>query len=67
MLHRCETSAGCAANLLDKVLAAFPFEVSGIQVDRISEFMAEFQRACHDKGLALVVLPPKRPQLNGPV
>jgi transposase InsO family protein len=60
-------SAGCAANFLDKVLNAFPFAIKGIQVDGGSEFMAEFEQACQDKGLALFVLPPKRPQLNGGV
>jgi transposase InsO family protein len=60
-------SAGCGANFLDKLLAAFPFAVKGIQVDGGSEFMAEFEQACKDKGLALFVLPPKRPDLNGAV
>jgi hypothetical protein len=45
----------------------FPFAITGIQVDGASECMAEFQQACKDKALALFVLPPKRPQLNGAV
>jgi putative transposase len=60
-------SAGCGANFLEKLLAAFPFAVKGIQVDGGSEFMAEFEQACKDNGLALFVLPPKRPDLNGAV
>lgn len=60
-------TASCAANFLDKVLTTFPFAVKGIQVDGGSEFMAEFEQACKDKGLALFVLPPKRPDLNGAV
>ena len=60
-------TAGCAKNFLDKLVGAFPFAVKGIQVDGGSEFMAEFEQACKDKGLALFVLPPKRPQLNGGV
>lgn len=60
-------SAGCAKNFLDKVLHAFPFPIRGIQVDGGSEFMAAFEQACKDKGLALFVLPPKRPDLNGAV
>ncbi len=60
-------TAGCAKNFLDKLLHAFPFAIKGVQVDGGSEFMAEFEQACHDKGLALFVLPPKRPQLNGAV
>jgi putative transposase len=60
-------SAGCAANFLDKLLTAFPFAIKGVQVDGGSEFMAEFEQACKDKNLALFVLPPKRPDLNGAV
>lgn len=60
-------SAGCAKNFLEKHLVAFPFKVKGIQVDGGSEFLAEFEQACKDKGLALFVLPPKRPDLNGAV
>jgi putative transposase len=60
-------TAGCAKNFLDKLVTAFPFKISGIQVDGGSEFMAEFEQACKDKGLALFVLPPKRPDLNGAV
>src|SRR5690606_33943482 len=56
-----------AASFLDRVIAGMPFNVSGIQVDGGSEFMADFGTACHDKGLDLFVLPPKRPQLNGAV
>jgi transposase InsO family protein len=60
-------SAGCASNFLDKLLAAFPFTIKGIQVDGGSEFMADFEQACKAKGLVLFVLPPKRPDLNGAV
>lgn len=60
-------SSGCARSFLDKLLTAFPFPVSGIQVDGGSEFMADFEQACKDKGLVLFVLPPKRPDLNGAV
>jgi transposase InsO family protein len=60
-------TANLAAGFLDKLLAEMPFKVSGIQVDGGSEFMADFERACQDKSLALYVLPPKRPQLNGAV
>jgi putative transposase len=60
-------TAGCAKNFLDKLLSAFPFPIKAIQVDGGSEFMAEFEQACKDKGIALFVLPPKRPDLNGAV
>jgi putative transposase len=60
-------SATAAKALLDKLCAEAPFPVQGIQVDGGSEFMAEFEAACAEKGLTLFVLPPKRPQLNGAV
>lgn len=60
-------TAACASALLDKLIAEAPFTVEGIQVDGGSEFRAAFEQACQDKGLALFVLPPKRPQLNGHV
>lgn len=60
-------SANLAAGFLDKLLAEMPFKVSGIQVDGGSEFRAHFETACQQKNLALYVLPPKRPQLNGAV
>ena len=60
-------SASLAAGFLDKLLADMPFKVTGIQVDGGSEFRADFEQACKQKGLTLYVLPPKRPQLNGAV
>jgi putative transposase len=61
------TTAQCASALLDKLIAEAPFKIEGIQVDGGSEFRADFETACQDKGLDLFVLPPKRPQLNGAV
>lgn len=60
-------TAGRARALLEKLIAASPFPVKGIQVDGGSEFMAEFEQLCADQRLTLFVLPPKRPQLNGAV
>jgi len=60
-------TAQAAAAFLDKVLADMPFPVKAIQVDGGSEFMAEFEAACQAKGVALYVLPPRRPQMNGAV
>ena len=60
-------TANLAAGFLDKLIAETPFKIEGIQVDGGSEFMADFEAACAAKGLALYVLPPKRPQLNGAV
>lgn len=64
---RHSATASAAALFLDKTIAALPFAITGIQVDGGSEFMAEFEQACADKGLALYVLPPKTPELNGGV
>ena len=36
-----------------------------VQVDGGSEFMAEFEQACQEKGIQLFVLPPRSPKLNG--
>jgi hypothetical protein len=58
-------SASAARNLLDKLIARAPFKIRGIQVDGGSEFMCVFEDHCRDKDLELVVLPPKRPDLNG--
>ncbi len=60
-------TAKAASLFLDKVIAQMPFPVEAIQVDGGSEFKAEFEDACKDKGLVLYELPPKRPQLNGAV
>jgi transposase InsO family protein len=60
-------SAQSATALLDKLIAEAPFAIAGIQVDGGSEFRAEFEAACKAKNLALYVLPPKRPELNGAV
>lgn len=64
---RDSATAAAAAGFLDKVLAKLPFPVTGVQVDGGSEFMAGFEAACAAKGLALYVLPPKTPELNGGV
>jgi transposase InsO family protein len=64
---RSNATASAAAQFLDKTIAALPFAVTGVQVDGGSEFMAGFEQACADKGLALYVLPPKTPELNGGV
>lgn len=60
-------SAQSARALLDKLCAEAPFPIKGVQVDGGSEFKAAFEKACADKGLALFVLPPKSPRLNGAV
>ncbi len=63
--HR--ATARSAAKFLDKLIAEAPFPITGIQIDGGSEFMAEFEDACEEKSIALFVLAPKSPELNGGV
>lgn len=60
-------TAAAASAFLDKVIADMPFPIEAIQVDGGSEFKAEFEEACRQKGIRLYELPPKRPQINGAV
>jgi hypothetical protein len=60
-------SAHAATTALDAVIARMPFPVRAVQVDGGSEFMAEFEQACADRGIHLFVLPPHSPKLNGRV
>lgn len=60
-------TAKAAASFLDKLIAQMPFTVEAIQVDGGSEFKADFEIACRNKGIRLYELPPKSPQLNGAV
>ena len=60
------TSASAKRFLLDFVKRA-PFKVLSIQVDGGSEFMDQFESACKDLGIPLIVLPPKKPTYNGGV
>lgn len=60
-------TAYTAAAFLDDVSERMPFPVKAIQVDGGSEFKAEFEEACRQKGLRLFVLPPRSPKLNGQV
>jgi transposase InsO family protein len=60
-------TAHAAAGFLDSIVQRMPFKVDAIQVDGGSEFMAEFEDACRDRGIRLFVLPPRSPKLNGHV
>ncbi len=62
-----QATAGTAQRALTAVLERFPFPVRAIQVDNGSEFMAEFETTCQERGLQLFVLPPRSPKLNGGV
>ena len=52
--------------LLDFVKLA-PFQIQSIQVDGGSEFRAEFEDACAELNIPLIVLPPAKPKYNGGV
>lgn len=60
-------TAGTAKAFLDDMLARLPFPVRAIRVDGGSEFMADVERACAERGLPRSVLPPRSPKLNGHV
>jgi transposase InsO family protein len=60
-------TANTASLFLEDLLARTPFEVKAIQVDGGSEYKAQFEAACRDKGILLFVLPPRSPKLNGSV
>jgi transposase InsO family protein len=64
---RATASAGTATDFLAELVARMPVPVQAIQVDGGSEFMAGFEAACRDRGIALYVLPPRSPKLNGRV
>jgi len=60
-------TAHAAAGFLDTIVGRMPFPVKAIQVDGGSEFMAQFEDACKQRGIRLFVLPPRSPKLNGHV
>lgn len=64
---RRNATARTAAGVLDSLAARMPFPVRAISVDNGSEFMAEFEAACAERGIALLALPPRSPKLHGTV
>lgn len=52
---------------LQRMEARLPFALRAIQIDGGSEFMAEFETYCRQRGIRLFVLPPRSPKLNGMV
>lgn len=60
-------TAMSASRALDALIARTPFPIKAIQVDGGSEFMAEFEAACKERGIRLFELPPRSPKLNGRV
>jgi putative transposase len=64
---RATATAGTARAFLAELDERLPFPLRAIQVDGGSEFMAEFEAACQEQGIALFLLPPRSPKLNGHV
>ena len=62
---RSAASAGPARAFLDQVATRLPAPIRALQVDGGSEFMAEFEAACQQRKIRLVVLPPRSPKLKG--
>jgi putative transposase len=60
-------TAVTAAQFLDTLQHRMPFPIRALQVDGGSEFAAQFEAACQQRGLHLFVLPPRSPKLNGAV
>ena len=60
-------TASAATEFLDTLQIRMPFPIRALQVDGGSEFAAEFEQACQQRGLHLFVLPPRSPKLDGAV
>lgn len=58
-------TAATASRFLDKLERDTPFRLKAIQVDGGSEFEAAFEEECQKRGIKLLVLPPRSPELNG--
>jgi len=65
-VHERATSLA-AKHFLNSLINRMPFPIAALQVDGGSEFAAEFELACQQRGLPLFVLPPRSPKLNGQV
>ena len=63
-VHR-RATASAATRFLDTLQQRMPFPLRALQVDGGSEFAADFEEACQQRGLKLFVLPPRSPKLNG--
>jgi putative transposase len=60
-------TAQSATEFLETLLHRMPFPIRALQVDGGSEFAAQFEQSCQERGLRLFVLPPRSPKLNGAV
>ncbi|MGO9612782.1 MAG: integrase core domain-containing protein [Dissulfurispiraceae bacterium] len=64
---RYRATARTATEFIDTLHRRMRFSVKAIQVDGYGAFYAEVETACKEKGIALFVLPPRSPKLNGSV
>lgn len=62
---RSVATAATAEEYLEQLCTRSPFSIRAIQVDGGSEFMAEFETGCQERGITLFALPPRSPKLNG--
>jgi|TARA_B110000285_G_scaffold81361_1_gene93797 putative transposase len=60
-------TARSAKRFLLELVEIAPYKIISIQVDGGSEFMADFETACEQMKIPLIVLPPARPKYNGGV
>ena len=56
-----------AKKFLLNLISKLPFPILSLQVDGGSEFMGEFEDACEELKIPLIVLPPASPEKNGGV
>lgn len=62
-----QATAKSAKRFLLEFVRQAPFKIQSIQVDGGSEFMRDFEEACGDLKIPLLILPPSTPQHNGGV
>jgi transposase InsO family protein len=67
LVARTRATANTASEFLQVLVDRTPFKIKAIQVDGGSEFCAEFEENCRQRGIKLFVLPPRSPKLNGGV
>ena len=60
-------TARSANRFLEELVEIAPYKILSIQVDGGSAFMAEFETACEQMKIPLIVLPPARAKYNGGV
>ena len=62
-----QATAVVARDFLQRLINYLPFAIRSIQVDGGTEFMADFEALCKELNIALYILPPRSPKINGSV